>query len=169
MVTRCAATRNAPVDRCAEVDRSEEAGRYAVADRGVVVGRCAAAALHIVAFHDVVLVEIRVALNVARSAVPNAVPNVVRRFWWDDFRSAALAVAPVQVAAQVVFPETMRASQVVRCAAHSAAEDCCAAGFRSPVGRAAVSQLLPASTVAREPAAPEFLQAVLMQPEFGVD
>lgn len=81
------------------------AGRYAAADRFVVL------ALQIVVFHDVVLVEIRVALNVARSAVPNA----VRRFSWDDFRSLAPDVAPVavrvvvQIAAQVVAPETTQA------------------------------------------------------------
>lgn len=68
-------------------------------------------ALHIGAFHDVVRVEIREALNVARSVAP----NVVRRFSWGDFRSVALAVAQVavrlvvQVAAQVVIPETTRA------------------------------------------------------------
>lgn len=116
-MTRCAATRNAAVDRCVVADRSAVVDHCAVVGRCVVVGRYAAAdrfvarALHIGAFHDVVRVEIREALNVARSVAP----NVVRRFSWGDFRSVALAVAQVavrlvvQVAAQVVIPETTRA------------------------------------------------------------
>ena len=129
MVTRCAATRNAAVDRCvvadhcavadrsAAVDHCAAVGRFAEVDHYVVAGRDAAAdrfvelALHIVAFHDVVLVGIRVALNVARSVAPNA----VRTFLWGDFRSEAPTVAPVavrllaQIAALVVIPETTQA------------------------------------------------------------
>ena len=87
------------------VDRSAEVGLDAAADHFVVL------ALHIGAFHDVALVEIRVALNVARSAVPNA----VRKSWLDDFRYVALAVAQVavrlvvQIAARVAIPETTQA------------------------------------------------------------
>ena len=114
MVTRCAATRNAAVaDRCvvadhsAAVDRSAEAGRCVVVGRGAAVDRFVARALRIGAFHDVARVGIRVALNVARSAALSA----VRKFSWGDFRSAALAVAPVavRVVALLVFPETTRA------------------------------------------------------------
>lgn len=173
MVTRCAATRNAAVDRCvvvdhsgvadhsAEVDHSAEAGRCVVVGRGAAADHFVVLVLHIVAFHDVARVEIRVALNVARTAAL----NVVRKFSWGDFRSVALAVA--RVAAQVVIPETTRASQVVRCAAHSAArcvaEDCCAAaGSLLPAVRAGVSQLLPASPAAHsDPADPAVLQAHL--------
>jgi hypothetical protein len=110
------------------------AGLDAAADHFVAL------ALQIGAFHDVALVEIRVALNVARSVVPNA----VRRFSSVDFRSVALAVAPVaarlvvQIAAQVVIPETTQASQVVRCAARCVARDCCAVGSLLPAGRAGV-------------------------------
>ena len=88
-------------------DHCAEAGRYVVVGRYAAAGRFVVPALQIVVFHDVVLVEIRVALNVARSAAPNA----VRRFSWDDFRSLAPDVAPVavQIAAQVVAPETTQA------------------------------------------------------------
>ena len=135
MVTRCAATRHAVV-----VDRSAEAGRCVVAGLDAAADHFVGLALQIGAFHDVALVEIRVALNVARSVVPNA----VRRFSSVDFRSVALAVAPVaarlvvQIAAQVVIPETTQASQVVRCAARCVARDCCAAGSLLPAGRAGV-------------------------------
>ena len=168
VVTRCAATRNAAVaDRCvvadhfAEADRSAEAGRCGVVGRGAAVDRFVARALRIGAFHDVARVGIRVALNVALSAV--------RKFSWGDFRSAALAVAPVavRVVALLVFPETTQASPVVRYAVHSlahcAVEDCYAAAVSLlPVGRAGASPLLPASPVAHsDPAAPAVLQARL--------
>ena len=116
--TRSAATPNAAAaDRCvaagrsAEVDHCVVVGRYVVAGRDAAADRFVALELHTGAFHDAVRVEIRVALNVARSAVPNA----VRRFSWGDFRSVVLAVAQVAVrllvqsAAQVCFPETKRA------------------------------------------------------------
>ena len=163
MVTRYAVTRHAAeedrfveVDHSAAVDRSSAVGHCVVVDRSAEVGRCvvvgrdAAAArfvvlaLHIGAFHDVALVEIHAALNVARNAVPNVVLNAARRFLWGDFRSVALAVAPVaarlvvQIAAQVVIPETTQASQVVRCAARCVARDCCAVGSLLPAGRAGV-------------------------------
>jgi hypothetical protein len=100
VVTRYAATRNAAVagrcvagDRSAAVDHCAEVGRYAAAD------------------HFVALVEIRAALDVARSVVP----NVVRRSSWGDFRFVVPAVARVavrvvvQIAAQVVIPEMTQA------------------------------------------------------------
>ena len=164
MVTRCAATRHAVVvDRCVVADHSAAAGRCVVVGLDAAADHFVGLALQIGAFHDVALVEIRVALNVARSVVPNA----VRRFSSVDFRSVALAVAPVaarlvvQIAAQVVILETTRASQVVRCAAHSAAR-CAAAGSLLPAVRAGVSQLLPASPAAHsDPADPVVLQAHL--------
>ncbi len=182
VVTRCAATRNAAVadrcvvadhsavvDRSAAVDRSAEAGRCVVVGRGAAVDRFVARALRIGAFHDVARVGIRVALNVARTAALSA----VRKFSWGDFRSVALAVAPVavRVVALLVFPETTQASPVVRYAVHSAVhslahcavEDCYAAAVSLlPVGRAGASPLLPASPVAHsDPAAPAVLQARL--------
>jgi len=165
------------VDRCVVVGRCVVADHSAAVDHSAVVGRCVvvgldaaadrfgARVLQIVVFHDVALVEIRAALNVARSGVPNA----VRKFSWGDFRSVALAVAQVaarlvvQIAAQVVIPEMTQASQVVRYAAHSVARDCyAAAGFLSPAGHAGVSPLLPASPAAHsDPADPAVLQAGL--------
>ncbi len=140
-MTRCAATRHAvAADHSAAADRSAAAGRCVVVGLDAAADRFVARALQIVVFHDVALVEIRVALNVARSVVPNA----VRRFSSVDFRSVALAVAPVaarlvvQIAAQVVIPETTQASQVVRCAARCVAQDCCAAGSLLPAGHAGV-------------------------------
>jgi hypothetical protein len=158
-------------DRCVVVGRCVVADHSAAVDRSAVVGLDAAAdrfgarVLQIVAFHDVALVEIHAALNVARSGVPNA----VRKFSWGDFRSVALDVAPVaarlvvQIAAQVAILETTQASQVVRYAAHSVARDCyAAAGFLSPAGHAGVSPRLPASPAAHsDPADPAVLQAGL--------
>ena len=98
------ADHSAVVGRCAVVGRSAVVGRCGVAGRDAAADRCVALVLHIVAFHDVALVEIRAALSGARSAAP----NVVRKFSWGDFRSVALAGAPVaaRVVAQLVFPET---------------------------------------------------------------
>ena len=107
MVTRHAATQHAAVvDHSAEVDHSAAAGRSAEADRSAVV------VLDAAADHFVALVGIRVVLNgaqsVARSVVLNGARsvalNAVRKFSWGDFRSVALAVAPVAVrlVAQVV-------------------------------------------------------------------
>ena len=91
MVTRCAATRNAAAaDRCvvadhfAAVDRSAVVGRCVVAGRGAAVDRFVARALRIGAYHDVARVEIRAALNVARSVALSA----LRKFSWGECRSA---------------------------------------------------------------------------------
>ena len=185
MVTHCAATRNVAVagrcvaagrcvvvDHSAAVDRCAEAGRDAAADHFVVL------VPQIEAFHDVVLVEIPVALNVAQSAVrksswvdrvaraPCEVPGVAQ-----DVAQVAVRLV-VQIVAQVVFPETTQASRVVRCVAHSAvhcvvrcvARDCCAAaGSPLPADRAGVSQLLPAAWVAQNDhrAVPDVPQAGL--------
>jgi len=193
VVTRYAATRHAAeedrfveVDHSAAVDRSSAVGHCVVVDRSAEVGRCvvvgrdAAAdhfvvlALHIGAFLDVARVGIHAALNAALNVARSAVPNAVRR--WGDFRSVALAVAQVaarlvvQIVAQVAIPETTPSSQVVRCAAHSVARDCYAAGSLLPVGRAGVSLLLPAASAARsDPADSAVLQAGLTSTDFRVD
>ena len=79
MVTRCEATQHAPVGRFVAVGRCVVVDHSAAVDHCAVVGRDAAAdrfvalALQIVVFLGVVLVEIREALNVARSVVPNVV------------------------------------------------------------------------------------------------
>jgi hypothetical protein len=153
---------SAAVDRSAAVDHSAAVGRCVVG-LDVAVGRCVARALQIGAFHGVALVEIRVALSVARSAAPNA----VRKFSWGDFRSVARDVAQVaarlvvQIAARVVIPEMTQASQVARCAARYVARDCCAAGSLLPAGRAGVSALPRASSGAHSAADPAVLQAGL--------
>ena len=121
----------------------------------MVVGHCAAAdryaAIQIVALHGVA----RVAIRAARSVALNAVLNVARveiRAALNAVRSVSVAdlapsVAPVvtqvavQAVAQVVFPETKQALQVVRCAGRFVARDCCAACFRYLADRATVSPL----------------------------
>ena len=153
------ADRSAAVDRCAVVDHCVVVGRDAAADR------CVAPVLQIVAFHDVAPVVIRA----APSVVQNVAQNVVRRFSLDDFRLVAPAGAPVEVSQVAQFVAHSVAQLVAQLAARFVARDCSCAGFRLPAGRAAVSPLLPASSVAHEPVDPDVDQALPTQTEFAVD
>lgn len=118
----------------------------------MVVGHCAApdrcAAIQIVALHGVARVAIRAARSVALNAVLNvarveirAALNAVRSVSVDDLAAPSVALAVAPAVAQVVFPETKQALQVVRCAGRSVARDCCAACFRYLADRATVSPL----------------------------
>ena len=72
----------------------------------------------------------------------------------------AVVRSVAQIAARNVVVRCAARIVVARCAV---ARDCCAAGFRSPAGRAAAYKLLPALTVARDhdPEFPRFQAAAL--------